>query len=715
MSAPEPRTGSPVALRILGLALVLGLALRFAWIGADPSPRLSWSNGIFTDPPVMVHAARNAVLFGHWILDYNRDLWIFPLMNGLTRAIYALTGPARVPTLVLSGLAGLAAVAAVAWGVGRSLGRRAAAIAALLGAANFYLVLFSRVPVAENVVAALLAISIALALGRRPIELAAAGFLGVAATLFGKYHAVGALPGLVVFVAVAGKPRGRALAAVLGGGTLAFLGWLFLFFLPHRADILGHVARQSTGMHGALPFVTSLGEGFGEFVNTIRKCWMFYRMPIVGTVGGLFVIFALLHGPSRRARLSDGTAVWALVFASSWIYFGLLPYKAPRYFVMLAPVLVGCAAVAIELVLRAEEFRFRPPRLWDEHAALVLWLYVFLFTGIDATKHYASMSLEWLTVPPQKISPAAYDGIVRFFSHVDTFHQGLAWAGMLGAVVYVLILWHPEILARTGGFPERIGRPGLRRLATVLVAGAVVLGIVQWTAWASDRTHFIRNVKESLPEMVGPDAVMLGALAPLLTQDSRFRCYPYFGPPNERGLLEKYGVTHVFVCGKGDRAVLEDRFPGLVDSTVTVQVWPLRTLFAGTVELLRLPKAYRGIPIHDYEPTLFERGAEAAQNGEFEAALDLFRQHREAGGAEFPELVSLESVCWFTLQDYDRAEERIREALRLRPDDPLNWRNLGSLHLQRGERPEAIDALVRALKIDPKNEEMRSMLQELKR
>ena len=39
-----------------------------------------------------------------------------------------------------------------------------------------------------------------------------------------------------------------------------------------------------------------------------------------------------------------------MVFASFWIYFGLLPYKAPRYFVMVAPLLVGAAAVAVELL-----------------------------------------------------------------------------------------------------------------------------------------------------------------------------------------------------------------------------------------------------------------------------------------------------------------------------------------------------------------------------
>ena len=82
------------------LAILVALTLRLAWPSADPPARFSWSNGIYTDPPVMVHAARNAALFGEWTLDYNRDLYVFPLMNVLTWVAYLIAGsPGRLPTL----------------------------------------------------------------------------------------------------------------------------------------------------------------------------------------------------------------------------------------------------------------------------------------------------------------------------------------------------------------------------------------------------------------------------------------------------------------------------------------------------------------------------------------------------------------------------------------------------------------------------------------
>jgi hypothetical protein len=131
--------------------------------------------------------------------------------------------------------------------------------------------------------------------------------------------------------------------------------------------------------------------------------------------------------------------------------------------------------------------------------------------------------------------------------------------------------------------------------------------------------------------MIGPDAVLLGPLAPLLTQDSRYRSHPYFGPPGERGLLEKYGVTHIVECGGGDTKELEQRYPGLLDSTRIVQIWPMRTLFASTLELRRLPTTWHGVPIHRYQPTTFEHGAEAAGAGRWQDAPRIIPRNTPRG------------------------------------------------------------------------------------
>ena len=458
----------------------------------------------------------------------------------------------------------------------------------------------------------------------------------------------------------------------------------------------------------------SLAEGVGEFYNSVRRSWFFFRMPIAGTVGGLFAMWTLLNGRARAARRADGTLVWALAFASQWIYFAFLPYKAPRYYVLLAPFLVASAAAGLELALRAGTFRLRPPARFDEHAPLVLWIYSFAFTGIDAVKHAASIALDYLTLPPARITEATYDAAIAVFSRLDTFRQALVGAGIAGIVIYVLVLWSPEVL-RARRRTAEVSPRALRRTVVTLVALEVAVGLGSWVWFAVHRTTSLEDVKSSFPAMIQSDAVILGALAPALTQDSHFRSLPYFGPPVPGDLLERYGVTHVFLGGKGDREALEERFPGLLDSTRIVQVWPLRTLFASTLELRRLPPSWHGVELSTYRPTTYEIAADAAAGGQWETALAGFRKFRQEGGRETPELISLEAVCWFKLERYDVAEELLGKAIAARPNDPLNWRNLGVLHLRRGERAEALEALVRSYRLDPENDDLRKMIEELRR
>jgi hypothetical protein len=702
------------ASRWIAVILLAGLVLRIVWPLADPADRYSWSNGIYTDPPTMVHAARNAILHGEWVTDYNRDLWIYPLMNGLTWLFYLPFGVGRLPTVVLSALLGTAMVGVLAWGLYRSAGPRVAILGAVLGAFNQWLVFFARVPVAENLVALLLALACGAAFGRSPRSRFLAGALGVGATLFGKYHALGFLPGLVLFVGLRDRNL-RGLLPLVGGGAAVFAVWFAVIFMPHTQDVLGHVGRQSTGLHGQLPFLISLQEGLSEILNTLRRSWMYFRMPVVGGLGGLFAIWVVGNRGARKRALENGTALYAFWFLGTWLYYSLLPYKAPRYYLILAPAMVAGAAIVLGRLLRGEELRLRAPATWDEHLPILVCIYTFLFGAIDSVKHYVAILLEYLTLPPPRVSPEAFDSIVGFFRHVDTFHQGLTWAAILSIPVYIVVLWSPEITARLGRPTSVLSGPALRTLGQGLVGVSIAFGLWQWGWWATHRTTFLEDVKASLPALVGEEAVLMGPLAPLLAQDTDHRVLPYFGPPGRDDLLAEYGVTHVVVSGTGDADDLDQRFPGLLDESAVVQVWPVRTLFASTLEVRRLPQEFAGRRLHDYEPTLFELGAEETLAEHWEAALEWFEAHRQAGGVETPELLSLESVCWFKLGDYDRAKALLERVVAQRPLDPLNYQSLGVLALRDGDRAGALELLMKAWRLDPGNQELEKTVRELVR
>ena len=90
----------------IGALVLLAFALRAVWPLADPARRLSWSSGLYTDPASVVHSARNAVLFGEWVRDENRDLVFYPLLNWLTWLVYQVLGPGRLGTQWLAAALG---------------------------------------------------------------------------------------------------------------------------------------------------------------------------------------------------------------------------------------------------------------------------------------------------------------------------------------------------------------------------------------------------------------------------------------------------------------------------------------------------------------------------------------------------------------------------------------------------------------------------------
>ena len=53
--------------------------------------------------------------------------------------------------------------------------------------------------------------------------------------------------------------------------------------------------------------------------------------------------------------------------------------------------------------------------------------------------------------------------------------------------------------------------------------------------------------------------------------------------------------------------------------------------------------------------------------------------------------------------------------IRQRPNDPLNYQNLGVLDLKEGDRAGALRNWVKALRLDPKNKDLEDRIRELLR
>ena len=667
-----------------GACLLLGLFLRVAWPHADPAARLSWSSGTYTDPPGNTLPARYAAQFGDADLVPIPERHVYPLLNAIARAGFEIVGPGRLATQIVSALLGIAAVLVVSAAASRAGGDRAGALCLLLGATDWWHGMYSRILVAEHVVALGLAASAWFALGRTRRDAMLAGVLAAIAAFFGKFHAVAFLPALLAFLAL----RGGAREAVRGAGGILGVAvvWGLTIFLPNRAGILEWLAESSVGEAGGSPLLGFPGLLLEPFA-TFREAWLFHRLPIVAGVAAVGLTTYLGGRSELRRRIDDGSALFALWIVALFVYHAALPYRAPRYFVPLVLPLIALGSIVLAEWLggRSPVGSGRPSSI-----ALFLGLTVVAFGGLDLLKHLEAIVRE-------ELFPLAW---VRAGGGPADLAIVYDVVGSLPRHVLVsLVLAIPLFLAarRLGtSSPER--RAGL---AGAAVALAVVGNLAQWGAWIGGRTGVIEEAKESLRGVVAENAVVLGGYAPLLTLDSNLLAIPRFGRWERLESLTAGGATHVLLAGPSEREEIVRRFPGAA-SMKLVQEWPVRAGWGRRVGLFRLPGEGGG-----YEPGAFERAVDRATVGDWPGALTFLASLE---GPPLPDALVLEARCRFELGELERAEALLMEAVDRRPLDPSLYLHLGMVAAQQGDEEGTRAYWERGLRVAPADPDLREAI-----
>ena len=256
---------------ILSTVAALFVALRFIWLGADPSGYLV--EEVLTDEGWYAQNARDHSLFGRWVLnEHNPSLVLCPLHTLLLRASYELFGVSFWSTRLPGALAAALTVGLVAFALRRH--PRAAALAAALVATQPVLFSLSRAAFGESL--QLLFITAAWALAsderRRPGAWLLAG-TAAGLAMFAKASAVYA-PAFVLAAPFVTAPRthwrrGLAEAAlVAAGGALAALPFLW-FLWPHREIFWVELAREGTSSITFLPLGASLVFLFGLWKGNV--------------------------------------------------------------------------------------------------------------------------------------------------------------------------------------------------------------------------------------------------------------------------------------------------------------------------------------------------------------------------------------------------------------------------------------------------------------
>jgi 4-amino-4-deoxy-L-arabinose transferase-like glycosyltransferase len=364
MTAPigeVPSPTRPIAIDIAAAVLLLAgaLAVRTVSLGADPPLWLSWSAGIFTDEAMYAADARSVALFGHWAPGDFHGAIISPLLYALQLGAFRLFGPTIEAARMISVVMGLATVAFLWIAMDRSVGRRAAWIAATLLAFCPQFVFYNRLALMETPVACCLTASFAClatvwtGTDKRRNWLIAGGVCFAFAVAF-KALAWLALPGFLI----AARRGGKRDVGVFAGAVLAAYG---LFWITAILPYAGTVARMNAYylQHQYLPH-----SAMGLWHNVKRAL-------LTGTEDGLlkslwegqglvsyFALIGLVSSKFKKFHARYLILGWTLVPA---VAFMVMSYTPSRYYVIIWPALIcliafGCCQLAPKYAIACATF-----------------------------------------------------------------------------------------------------------------------------------------------------------------------------------------------------------------------------------------------------------------------------------------------------------------------------------------------------------------------
>ncbi|MBN1826790.1 MAG: tetratricopeptide repeat protein [Candidatus Eisenbacteria bacterium] len=703
-----PRWAFPA---VMAASLLIGWGIRNFDLGADPPASISWSQGPFTDGAVVVHNARNAVLFGEWILkdDYCRDVALFPLSNMAVYPVFRAFGVGRRQAAWPNTVFGSLSILLVALALWAAYGKGKALLWAVAASFNYFLIMFQRIPIAEPAMIFLMALSFLFFClserGKRYVILS--GAFAAAAPLFGKAHAY-YFPAvlLATYLLTGGKrdPRRRSARFAAAGMAIVAALWFLLLFLPYGEYITAHVLHESVNKHGG-GAVATIRAVLQNAVIMGSYTKMNERMPAAALLGFFGLVGLLSRGRRFLTEEPPATVFLFLWLVTGWFAIALVKLPAPRYLSALAFPILFFAVSALERLWEGRPIVWKHPRSLLG-GLLTAGLVLFLFYQPLAA--FGTLTLEKLRNSSWGI------GVYEFFIQRERYDE-LALFCLAEALV-LLVLAYGLFSLRGMNRPVRfpLNRKRGRIVAGVLGAILLFLNIGNWVYWAETRTHLVRDASRDLGDWLGPNARLMGSYAPTLGLDNTIRVFPYFGGLGDKDVFRKYGVTHVVVVSQGDHGIVKNDYPSIFDAWSMVLSYPLMSKYSDTMGIFRLPSEVDGARVNDYEPSLFERAVDVAKESRWEDALALLQRFRE----EKPDNADgyyLIGFMYNELGGTEQAEAAIAHAIDLRPERPGYALKLGEIYARMGRVAEARAWMERAYFMNPRDQAVLAALQSLDR
>jgi len=580
---------SPYSLCLLFLFL---FALRALHLPADPPVNLDWSGGIFFDEGMLVHGARNKVLFGAWDLDGWNDFYISPILAYIKWLVLSIAGVGIVQERLIPLFFSYLTLIFFYLTFKESFHRKTAVLAVFLLGFNYIFIMFNRLGLTETSVVFFMVLTgyfwqrgfsrlpwagigdrepeadKSPISGLRPLAPGLGYFFlsGVScftAYIFKNFPYFLPVPVLAMLLSFRILPRLQTPRAEGGGlrrgvyyllpavccllGMLIpFLIWYVFFYLPYFPSIhqaMNYFKRQSLPRSweqvllniSHLPF-------FAYFMRTPVE--LFLSFLAIGYFIYLFFHSRPQRTPDPGPRTSERTPLHPVdLFMLCWylmhffMYMGL-NYRPLRYYLPILPPMVALAArlmvswSSLRSVTERNGVTIKIPERLSLGSVPFLASWLTLFLGYGFFPFIPRLG-RFLPISPGYL----------------TWERGmLASAGIslliLGAVAWICRKW------RAGKVRPALSLPGPLALLGFLVlplSASILINGYQYYQWAAHPKYVIRSISRELGSTLH-HAFIAGLGAPMICLENTHRALHVFDNFfNYRTIFTRYRVTHLFM------------------------------------------------------------------------------------------------------------------------------------------------------------------------
>jgi len=589
----------PILLVLLGLVLLGGLYSRVYRLDADPPTDFGdRGQDLNTDPAHLTSFAATYAKFGvsepfpipKW------QVFKVTLVSGVAYGLFSLASP----SLTLSNLAGVIpsflGLVLIVIGIAfyrdpdRSRSYRLGIIAGIFLLLNFVMITYNRAPFMESGLTFYfgLILFFYFRYGLQMANVVSMAILVSLACLTGKMFGLGL--GLAILgVILTGDERPVfkgsifVLCGIVSAGLLAIV-----FFGDRLPDFFSYIREQAYSSHGSeLIIFADIGRFFAHPLLYGTQQRMFTAAPCLFFATYLGVIFVIANLIRNRDFLKKNAILHIGVFLLLGMAILLIPtnYRPMRYSTLMYIPMALVAATA--WITTSEDERCLPrAALYPLIAMLFFINWFFLFHTVHD---------------------------FFFIEYYKSVFKIIIWStlGPALAVTWLMLMPRFSRIIRSSG--QFIGY-GVTLLAVV----SVFYQGSQFIQWSTHTTSGMKDAGRDVAEVLGPDAVLTGPYAPLLTLDNNLRSVIYsFGLEKpDFNIFTEFPITHLAV----DRSNMEAAVKDYIEAKRAVNVTNF-VIRDKDVLIFRVAGLTDNAQSARYLPTEYERAVTYDVNGYPDSAL----------------------------------------------------------------------------------------------